>query len=343
MTDSDAPGESMKPASGTAPAGSDPPPVPVHGTAPDPDGMAAQPGAATEAVAPVSSPPTGAPKRRRHEFLYFAVRNKKLLVGISVVGFFVLVAIFGPWLTSYAPLATGNTGWHPPSGRHWLGTTYFDEDVFSQLVYGIRASFEVGVLGGCFSVLLGMLVGFTAGYRGGWMDEILNLVTNVVIVIPLFAMLLIIGGYLHQLSLLWEAALIGMFSWPWSARAIRAQTFTLKNREFVGLARLSGESSAKIIWREIAPNMSSYLMLTFILLFGGAILTASFIDFVGLGPQGVVTLGTMMNNAFFWDALDLHIWWWFLPPGAIITCIVGGLYLTNAGLDEVFNPKLRSL
>jgi len=302
-----------------------------------------RPGSERVAVVPGKVLRTGSTTRHRHEFIYFAVRNKKLLVGLSVVGFFILVAVFGPLLVNYAPLATSGSGWQAPSVQHWLGTTYFGEDVFSQVVYGTRASFEVGLLGGCFAVLLGMVIGFTAGYRGGWMDEILNLITNVVIVIPLFAMLLIVGGYLKQLTLLEEAGMIGLFAWPWAARAIRAQTFTLKNREFVGLARLSGEGSVKIISREIAPNMSSYLMLTFILLFGGAILTASFIDFVGLGPQGAITLGTMMNNAFFWDALDLHIWWWFLPPGAVITCIVGGLYLTNAGLDEVFNPKLRSL
>jgi len=123
-------------------------------TAPDPDGMAAQPGAATEAVAPVSSPLPGAPKRRRHEFLYFAVRNKKLLVGISVVG-----SSSSSRSSAHGSPATRRSRRATPLasafGRHWLGTTYFDEDVFSQVVYGIRASFEVGVLGGCFSVLLG--------------------------------------------------------------------------------------------------------------------------------------------------------------------------------------------
>lgn len=282
--------------------------------------------------------------RHRHEFVYFAVRNKKLIIGLCVVGFFILLAIFGPLLTSYSPFAqSALLADKPPSAQHWLGTTYFGEDVFSQIVYGTRASFEVGVLGGVFAVIIGMFIGFAAGYRGGLVDEILNLFTNVVICIPLFAMILIIGGYLKGLTLLDEAVLIGCLAWPWAARAIRAQTFTLKAREFVGLARLSGENSARIIVREIATNMSSYLFLTFILLFGGAILTASFIDFFGLGPTNTVTLGTMMNEAFFWDALQLHYWWWFIPPGGVLACIVGGLYLMNAGLDEVFNPKLRSM
>jgi peptide/nickel transport system permease protein len=319
-----------------------------HKTAPlDPavgEVTAARPGSHAMAVVPGAVLAVGPSVRHRHEFMYFALRSKKLLVGGSVLLLFVLFAVFGPFFVHFSPFAMSATAASkPPSTQHWLGTTYFGEDVFAQLVYGTRSSFQVGLLGGGFAVILGMVIGFVAGYRGGLVDEALNLVTNVVICIPAIAVMLMVGSYLQGMSLLVEAGLIGLFAWPWAARAIRAQTFTLKSRDFVGLARLSGEGSGKIIAREIAPNMSSYLMLTFILLFGGAILTASFIDFVGLGPSATVTLGTMMNSSFFYNALQLHVWWWFIPPGAVIACIVGGLYLTNAGLDEVFNPKLRAL
>lgn len=308
------------------------------------------PAVSTEPVPPAppvpsaAPAPPAAPARHRHELLYFAVRNPKLIVGASILLLFVLFAVFGPLLTSNSPFTqSGLLAMKPPSSAHWLGTTYYGEDVFAQLVYGARSSFEVGALGGGFAVVLGMVVGFVAGYRGGLVDELLNLFTNVVICIPVIAVLIMVGTYEQGLSLLLEAGLIGLFAWPWSARAIRAQTFSLKSRDFVGLARLSGQPSWKIILNEIAPNMSSYLFLVFILLFGGAILTASFIDFIGLGPSGTVTLGTMMNESFFYNALQLHLWWWFVPPGGVIACIVGGLYLTNAGLDEVFNPKLRSM
>jgi peptide/nickel transport system permease protein len=138
-----------------------------------------------------------------------------------------------------------------------------------------------------------------------------------------------------------EAVLIGLLNWPWIARAVRAQTFTLRVREFVDLARLSGVGTGRIITREIAPNMSSYLVLVLILSFGGAILCAAFLEFLGLGPTNAVTLGTMLNNAVLWSALHLGLWWWFIPPGLAITMIVGALYLMNVGLDEIFNPKLR--
>ena len=186
-----------------------------------------------------------------------------------------------------------------------------------------------------------MAVGFTAGYRGGAVDELLSMLTNVVLVIPTLAVLIIVAAYLTVTGLVSEALLIGVTSWPWAARAIRAQTFSLASRDFVSLARLSGARSGQVIVREIAPNMSSYLFLTFILLFGGAILTAATLDFLGLGPSNAMSLGLMMNNAVVSGALQQEMWWWFIPPGVAITCIVGGLYVTNVGLDEIFNPKLR--
>ena len=213
--------------------------------------------------------------------------------------------------------------------------------MFAQFVYGLRSSFIVGVLGGCVAALIGMAVGFAAGYRGGVVDELLSMLTNVVLVIPTLAVLIIVAAYLTVSGLVAEAILIGLTSWPWAARAIRAQTFSLASRDFVNLARLSGSRGWQVIVREIAPNMSSYLFLTFILLFGGAILTAATLDFLGLGPSNTMSLGLMMNKAVISSALQLGMWWWFVPPGLGITAIVGGLYVMNVGLDEVFNPKLR--
>ncbi len=175
------------------------------------------------------------------------------------------------------------------------------------------------------------------------MDEILNMLTNIVLIIPVLALLLIISAYLKVRGVFIESLFIGLTAWPWAARAIRAQTFSLRSRDFVDLARLSGMSPIKIIFTEIAPNMMSYLFMTFILQFGGAILTAATLDFIGLGPTQGISLGMMMNMAVLWSALMLGMWWWFIPPGIGITAIVGGLYVMNVGLDEVFNPKLREM
>jgi peptide/nickel transport system permease protein len=230
-----------------------------------------------------------------------------------------------------------------PSSEYWFGTTTFGQDVFVQFVHGVGATFFVGLLGGGLAAIVGMTVGFVAGYRGGIVDETLNMLTNVVLVIPTLMVLIVIVAYVDARGLLIEAVFIGLTSWPWAARAIRAQTLSLRTREFVDLGRLSGQSTRQIIIGEIAPNMSSYLMLTFILLFGGAVLIAATLDFIGLGPTDGMSLGLMMNNAVLWSALQLGMWWWFIPPGIGIVAIVGSLYVLNVGLDQVFNPRLRKL
>jgi peptide/nickel transport system permease protein len=281
--------------------------------------------------------------KKKNEFLYFAFRNNKLKIGLAVLMVFVVLALVGPLLTDYQPLDYIGPASVPPSAEFWFGTTTFGQDVFTQFVYGLQASFLVGIIGGGLGTLIGILVGFTAGYRGGVVDEILNMLTNIVLVIPTLAVLLIGAAYLEVRGILVESIFIGVTAWPWAARAIRAQTFSLRTRDFVDLARLSGTNSWKIIFTEIAPNMMSYLLLVFILQFGGAVLIAATLDFIGLGPTDAMSLGLMMNNAVLWGALLLGIWWWFVPPGVAITAIVGALYVTNVGLDEVFNPKLREM
>jgi peptide/nickel transport system permease protein len=280
-----------------------------------------------------------------HEAVHFALRNRKLVFGLSMTSALLLLAIIGPFLAQHDPLTYGADLALAPTtqGGHWLGTTLQGQDVFAQFVTGLRLAFIVGAVGGGIAACIGMLVGFTAGYRAGVVDEVLNMLTNVVLVIPTFALLLVIASYLQVRGILTEAVFIGLTSWPWAARALRAQTFSLVSRDFVDMARLSGRSSWKIIFKEIAPNMSSYLFMMFILLFGGAILIAATLDFIGLGPSGTISLGQMMQLSVQNAALQLHLWWWFVPPGLAIMALVGSLYVMNVGLDEVFNPKLRDM
>ena len=280
-------------------------------------------------------------KKKRNEFLYFTLRNNKLKIGAFIILFFLVLAAVGTLLTEHDPEAFVGPMSDPPSAEFWFGTTFFGQDVFSQFVVGLRATFLVGALGGGLATLIGMLVGFVAGYRGGMIDESLNVMTNIVLVIPTFALLLIISAYFEVRGLIMESIFIGVTAWPWAARAIRAQTLSLRSREFVDLARMSGMKPLRIVFTEIAPNMMSYLVMAFILQFGGAILIAATLDFIGLGPTTGFSLGIMMQYAVLWGALPLGTWWWFVPPGAAISAIVGALYFMNVGLDEVFNPKLR--
>jgi peptide/nickel transport system permease protein len=276
----------------------------------------------------------------RREALHFALRNRKLVGGLAVVVLFLLAAVIGPWVAG-DPLAYVGPPAAAPSGEYPLGTTTFGQDVLAQFLHGLRATFLVGTVAALIAGVIGMVVGFTSGYRGGMVDEVLNMITNIVLVLPVLAVLMIIAAYLQVRDVLVQAVIIGLFSWPWVARAIRAQTLTLRSREFVDLARLSGMPVRRIVFRDIAPNMASYLFMVFILLFGGSVLFAATLDFIGLGPTEGISLGLMLNHAKQWSAMNLGLWWWFVPPGLGITAIVGAMYVMNVGLDEVFNPKLR--
>ncbi|MDA8303358.1 MAG: ABC transporter permease [Actinomycetota bacterium] len=278
---------------------------------------------------------------RRWEFLYFAVRNKKLLLGLGVEIIFVLAAIIGPYFAPYPAKEFVAAAALHPSSQHLLGTTYFGQDVFSLLLDSLRESYLVGFLGAAFAGLIGLAIGFVAGWRGGWLDEVLQTLTYIVVMIPSLVLLIVIGAYLKSHSAFFEGVFIGVTTWPWVARAVRAQTFTLRQRDFVDLARLSGKRGPAIVLKDIAPNMASYILLAFILLFGSSMLIAVNYDFLGLGPTNGISLGDMLNLAELWSGLQLHMWWWFIPPGAVMTLMVAALLVANVGLDEVFNPKLR--
>jgi len=279
--------------------------------------------------------------RRRSDLFYYGLRNKKLVFGLGLELVLVLFAIIGPMIAKFAPEALTGVQLQHPNGTYWLGTNTLGQDIFSQLANGLRESYLVGLLGAVSASIVGMALGFTAGWRGGILDEILQMITNIIVMIPALVLLVVIGSYLNSRSVLFEGVFIGLTTWPWVARAVRAQTFSLRSREFVELAKLSGKRPLAIVVRDIAPNMASYLFLVIILLFGSSMLLAASYDFLGLGPTGIVSLGSMMNSAQNEGALLYREWWWFVPPGVVLTLMVAALLVANVGLDEVFNPKLR--
>jgi peptide/nickel transport system permease protein len=278
--------------------------------------------------------------RKRGDFVYYGLRNKKLVFGLGLELLLVLVAIFGPVIATHSDDGFYLQLQHP-NGTYWLGTDSLGHDIFAELVNGLRESYLVGALGAASASIVGMALGFAAGWRGGILDEVLQVITNIIVMIPSLVLLVVIGSYLNSRSVLFEGVFIGLTTWPWVARAVRAQTFSLRSREFVDMAKLSGKRPVEIIVKDIAPNMASYLFLVIILLFGSSMLLAASYDFLGLGPTNVVSLGTMMNQAQNEAALLYREWWWFIPPGVVLTAMVAALLVANVGLDEVFNPKLR--
>ncbi len=273
---------------------------------------------------------------RLHEIF----RSRRLTAGVCIVGVFVAVGIIGPFFIHNAS-ALSRSDWAPPSASHWLGTNEIGQDVFAQLVVSTRASLEIGVGAGLIATIISILIGISGGYAGGIADEALSLLTNVVLVIPTLPLVILVLAYVKSNSLLPLIVIIALTSWAASARVLRAQTLSVRNREYVLAARASGERALRIILVEILPNELPVIVSNLIFAMIFAILTQAGLAFIGLGDPTALTWGNMLNIAYNDEALSFGAWWWFIPPGACIALLGMGLALVNFGLDEVLNPRLR--
>ena len=267
--------------------------------------------------------------------------NRKATIGICIVLFFVLVALFGPLFIHTDPSALSNDVLVPPSAAHWLGTTQTGQDVFSQLVVGTRVSILWGFATGLVVTALSVTVGLIAGYLGGFVDDGLTLLINVFLVLPGFPLAVVLAAYLPLKGPFTVALVIALTSWAWGARVLRAQTLSMRHRDFVEAARASGESTWRIIFFEILPNEIAVVAAGFVGTAIYVILAAAGLEFLGLGNVSVIDWGTM----FYWaqnnDALLLGAWWWYVAPGLCIALLGAGLALINFGIDEIANPRLR--
>jgi peptide/nickel transport system permease protein len=229
-----------------------------------------------------------------------------------------------------------------PIALHILGTDNFGRDMMAQLIAGTKTSLLIGILAGIIATLIGLTIGLLAGYLGGQLDNFLSSVTNIFLVIPSFVILVLVSVSVSTRSFITTGVIIGITSWPWTARAVRAQTTSLRNRDHVNLSKLSGHSMPRIIIKDILPYIASYVVMAFILQVASGILSEASISMLGLGPRNVATLGLMMNWAGSFNALFNGNWWAFLPMVIMISLITFSLNLMNSGLDQIFNPQIRS-
>ena len=230
---------------------------------------------------------------------------------------------------------------NPPSEKAILGTDNLGRDVFTQLMYGTGTSLLIGFVAGVVATGIGVTIGAVAGFKGGLVDELLMGITNVLITIPAIVVLILLSIAIRSRSAVVMGVIIGITSWPWTARAVRAQTSSLRTREHVDLARISGYTTAELIVKEILPYMFSYIFMAFILQFSAGITNEATLSMLGLGPYQTVSLGVMLHWALLWEAVRTGAWWAFLPPVVFLAVASFSLMLINAGLDEVFNPRLR--
>jgi peptide/nickel transport system permease protein len=226
-----------------------------------------------------------------------------------------------------------------------LGTDNFGRDVLTELVIATRVSLLIGLVAGTVATTIGLIIGLISGYVGGWVDDVLMFVTNLFITIPSIVLLILISYSIGQEArgAVTVAVVIGLTAWVWTARAVRSQVISLRNRDHVNLSKLSGHSLAHIIVRDILPYIASYVIMAFILQIASGILAEAGLSILGLGPRTteVPTLGLMMQWAFIYQAHVLGKWWAYLPVIIVIALITFSMNLMNTGMDQVFNPALR--
>ena len=300
-------------------------------------------------------------------------RSPKVIAGLVILGVFGVVAIIGRWITPYSPNATDTQNWvqhvlvpgtggdtgfpasyYPlpfgPSAAHWLGTTVFAQDAWSQLLASTQATMFVGLLAAAIATVLSIIFGVTAGYIGGATDEGLSLIANVSLAIPGLPLLIVLADYVPSAgsSLVLVAAIIAVTTWAYTARTLRAQTLSLRNRDFVEAARVSGEGPLRIIGVEILPNLIPIVAASFLFTSLAAIYAYVAISFLGLAgsptgsPPGLWNWGEMLREGFANNAVRGGWWWWWAPPGICVALLGTGLALVNFGIDEFINPRLRT-
>lgn len=279
--------------------------------------------------------------------LRFFRENTRFLIGLVLFVVLCLLALLQPLLVRWqlgeiSPMTVGTFPLYvDPNGDNLLGTDRMGRDVLSVLLVGLRYSLAIGLLAGTMATFVGIVVGFIAGFQGGWVDNALRTFTDMILVIPTFPILVTLSAYMKGLNVVTMALLLAAFSWPFSARAIRSQVLSLRERGYVDLARVSGLSSMEIIFQEILPNLLPYLGVGLAVSTVGAILAEVGLELIGLGPGNVATLGLMINWAIGWGAMSLGKWHLIAAPAGVLVILFFALNLMNIGLEEAFNPRLK--
>jgi peptide/nickel transport system permease protein len=285
--------------------------------------------------------------------------NKLGFGGFVMILIFVFIALFAPWLSTVKdPLRNDSLeptqpefDWYnplPPEFSpseytgfvHPFGTDNLGHDIWSMTMYGARASLIVGLAATAISALLGAAIGLSAGYFGKLADEILMRTTDFFLVLPWFPLMIVMMAILGR-EFIWIIVVIGLTSWPSTARIVRAQVLTVKERQFIERARAIGAGDAHIISKHIMPNVMPLIFANTVLLISLAIFSEAFLSFFGLGDTSIVSWGNMLEGAYNFGAFYGGSWWWYIPPSIAILAMVLSFSLIGYALDDVLNPKLR--
>jgi peptide/nickel transport system permease protein len=270
-------------------------------------------------------------------------RNPYLIAGIILLA---VVILFGPVMSIFVDENLVKVGSslpdQRPSAEFPLGTDTVGRDILAVMVVGTPLTLRIGLIAGTIGLGLGTLFGFLAGYFGGWVDTIIKGAADVLLTVPGLLFLVVIATTLRgAVSVNMMALVVALLAWMWPTRTIRSQVLTLRERQFVMVARLSGLNGFEIIVRELIPNLLPYLAASFVSAVSSAILASIGLEALGLGPQNVPTLGMTIYWSQYYTAVLRGLWWWWAPPIVMIIVTFIGLFLLSMGLDQVANPKLR--
>lgn len=272
----------------------------------------------------------------------FFYGNPPAIIGGFLMTVILMGALMAPVLATHDPEKRVARPHQPPSAEHIMGTTRSGRDVYSQVLQGARKSLTVAICAGAIAMSLAVIVGVSSGYFGGKIDERLNFLTNVFLVFPQLPLLIVLAAFLGQVGSLVITVLLGITSWPWGARVIRAQTMAIRNKEFIISAEVMGESKIRIILVEILPNLISIVFGGFL----GAVIYAmgaeAGLGILGLGDATEVSWGSMLYWAQTSSSLYTGAWWEMMVPAIALAVTGGGLALINMSIDQVSNPKLKT-
>jgi peptide/nickel transport system permease protein len=279
------------------------------------------------------------------DFFRFIARSKLGMFGLIIFAGCVLVAVLAPVLAPYEPMqkhydASGKLmKLRPPSQEHFLGTTILGRDVFSQILWGGRPALMIGILTAIGVVIIGVNIGLIAGYYGGWIDNLLMRITDIFMGLPFLPFIIVVLSLTGRS--LWTIILaLVVIMWRSTARVIRSQVLSLRERSFVDAARVSGASSLKIIYVEIAPNIFPIALVNVVFALAWAIITEASIGFLGFGDPNVLSWGSIIYEAFA-SEMSYKAWWWVIPPGAAIMILVTAVYFIGRAYEEMINPRLK--
>jgi peptide/nickel transport system permease protein len=284
--------------------------------------------------------PVPAPRRRVWRLLW---ADRMGRTGLLLLGITATAAIIGPMIFPFDPTAVGANAasiLQPPSPAHWLGTDELGRDVFAQFLMGARISLFVGLMATLISTVIGAGFGIAAGFYGGLLDACLMGVTDFFLVVPALPLMIALGAIFGQ-NLLIIILVIGLLSWPRTARIVRAQTLSLRERQFVQRARSQGASNWRILRRNITPHVLQLIVANTILVVAGCILAEATLSFIGLGDPNRISWGSSLHFAFVSGAIGRGAWWYFLPAGLGILVVVLGFTLVGHAFERIDNPRFQ--